>query len=1601
MNGSLLGILLNDMNYYITHSDENYVEVAEKLFKSLELNSNLKILYYTVNFKYKNTFSNVIPIYYKTNFKEISDFTEQRNINNNSESVRANLLFLKSKICNESLRNENDNFCYLDADCIAVENCDKIFESASKITSYPLLGENCHQYMIYNGKGNPFLSNGGFDLNLCLEAPLLKKLNIPIHKRTSLYRQSNILLFNKKCLNIINEWEKVCYDSVVTSEWNKYACFNDETVLNCLLWRDGMTDHLSQISINIPSIDNNLNFIEPEKLNKFINAYKNPEDKDIFCGDFCKIPSKDKINNIKFLHGKVSDSQFEYINKNFSNQKNKKQYFVTHSDEKYLSVCEKLFESLELNSELQILYYTVNFKYKNRFKNVIPIYYETDLKNTGKSFNYSSVFNEKENEVINLLFLKPEIHNASLKYGDNDYCYIDADCIALKNCDEIFKETINITNYPLLPKGPHDYIIHDGRGIHFNNDGTLNLDLCLESDLLKFIGSDSSKRTPLYRTPHIVLFNNNCEEIIQEWRTICNTPEVLENWRKYAIMTDETVINCVLWKYNYYNNLDQLSIHIPSLENNSFVTDEKFDKFIKAFLKPNEEEYMYENFTRIPNSSKIKNIKFLHGKTNDNQFTLIKEKIFMTKTQNHQEDKSDLLLILHSSSLGDTIAGTPVLRKLYNSYNKKIDVVTYHPDIFKKNKYVNVILDYSSTNLNNLHYKQKFETFLGVGGIKNNLGVEKKHNTMDIRQFHAIDLGFMLHENEMEYDFISDDYIHIDNLPEKYVCIHAANTWPSRTYSDEKFRQLIDHLNKNNIPVVLVGKNSIEHGFYIVDKKTKKITIKNGLDLTNKLNLSQCWHVINKSICFITMDSGLLHLAGTTDTNIIQLGSSINNKLRAPYRNGSQDYKYKYISGSCGIFCASDVKYGVKEWGTIQGVPPLINCLENKNTFECHPNPLDVSNYIIENFLNLFDSKIDLYCLDKNNCDNITIHYRSKNCNINNCNIKLLDLQTKTILYECFMDIIEGCDYWTNTGNISRVITNDIRVIFTDEDIVIFDKIYKIHEQDRKTPVSHLSFNYDLHSSNLYEIYIAKEYEHQNIKIESNDVVVDIGSNLSTFIHYALENKASKVYSCEPTSYCLNIINKYFKNNERVIINDVAIFDKNDFTLIESVGNGYGSSKLISIEANNKDGYINSKKEKVKTQTFKTFVERNNIEKIDFLKVDCEGSEVFIFVEENKDFFKNKVHKIAIEYHNKQKDDIIAYLKSLNYQVFEKPVCNDEAVIIGMIYAKNKTFNKQPVTLFLAPHLSTGGSPAYLKWLIEENIKNGIKPVVIEYCNYGAYDVQKKEIINLVGKDNFHTFGNHWDSDLEYDVKSLNLINLIEDINPSVIHLNEISEIFSLQKMTSSLLKYLYSKNRKFKLVETSHTSEFNFHNKYYLPDRFDFCTTHHLEKSKHLNVEKNIVEMIIPNKLRPNRSEILKKLNLSENYFHVLNVGLFTKDKNQKYLFNLAEKLQDKKVVFHFVGNTCYYDDCGITDKQKQLSNCVLWGERNDVDTFMSCMDLFAFPSLKELNPISIKEALSWSMPCYINYLETYGEKYHNNPLINYIQNDNLFKLLNNLPYV
>ena len=58
--------------------------------------------------------------------------------------------------------------------------------------------------------------------------------------------------------------------------------------------------------------------------------------------------------------------------------------------------------------------------------------------------------------------------------------------------------------------------------------------------------------------------------------------------------------------------------------------------------------------------------------------------------------------------------------------------------------------------------------------------------------------------------------------------------------------------------------------------------------------------------------------------------------------------RIEYVLGGCNLHCASDMKHNIKEWGTIQGVPPIIGCLENKPTFECHPKYDMVLNKILE-----------------------------------------------------------------------------------------------------------------------------------------------------------------------------------------------------------------------------------------------------------------------------------------------------------------------------------------------------------------------------------------------------------------------------------------------------------------------------------------------------------------------------------------------------------------------------------------------------------------------------------------------------------------------------
>ena len=305
--------------------------------------------------------------------------------------------------------------------------------------------------------------------------------------------------------------------------------------------------------------------------------------------------------------------------------------------------------------------------------------------------------------------------------------------------------------------------------------------------------------------------------------------------------------------------------------------------------------------------------------------------------------------------------------------------------------------------------------------------------------------------------------------------------------------------------------------------------------------------------------------------------------------------------------------------------------------------------------------------------------------------------------------------------------------------------------------------------------------------------------------------------------------------------------------------------------------------------------------------------------------------------------------------------------------------------LYVPMHLSTGGSPQWLLELIKVSMLDS-EVYVAEFNNYGSYNIQKNKIINLVGKNSYECIGPCFSDNWKEEKNRL--WDLINEFKPDVIHFNEIPENFEYNGFPEDLLGKIYSENRRYKILETCHSNGFDFSNKVHQPDAYVCVSDFHPRKIKEVFPEAKtyIWDYEIPRKERPNREKTLIDLGLDPNKFHVLNVGLFHENKNQKFIYDIAQQITDKNVQFHFIGNDCYLCNCGI--ENTDLPNCKVWGERDDVETFYSCMDMFFFPSLRELNPLSVKEALSWGMPVLMNRVESCDlyKKYENNKDVTFI---------------
>jgi len=168
-------------------------------------------------------------------------------------------------------------------------------------------------------------------------------------------------------------------------------------------------------------------------------------------------------------------------------------------------------------------------------------------------------------------------------------------------------------------------------------------------------------------------------------------------------------------------------------------------------------------------------------------------------------------------------------------------------------------------------------------------------------------------------------------------------------------------------------------------------------------------------------------------------------------------------------------------------------------------------------------------------------------------------------------------------------------------------------------------------------------YEYDRVRIEENDIVLDLGANIGMFSCVAAA-KGKYVYAFEPTPRTCKLLkqNAALYNNfvieEYAVCNEdgEALFSINDMSTSD-VNSGGNTFERLS----RKEGI-----QQIKVQTIKidTFVEKNHIEKIDFIKADIEGAERYMLMGA-KETLKKFAPKLSLcTYHLPDDEEVLTKL---------------------------------------------------------------------------------------------------------------------------------------------------------------------------------------------------------------------------------------------------------------------------------------------------------------------------------------------------------------------
>lgn len=140
----------------------------------------------------------------------------------------------------------------------------------------------------------------------------------------------------------------------------------------------------------------------------------------------------------------------------------------------------------------------------------------------------------------------------------------------------------------------------------------------------------------------------------------------------------------------------------------------------------------------------------------------------------------------------------------------------------------------------------------------------------------------------------------------------------------------------------------------------------------------------------------------------------------------------------------------------------------------------------------------------------------------------------------------------------------------------------------------------------LNEVWIHEIYSPKELPINTTDTIIDIGAHVGTFtLKAALQSTSGTIYSYElaPDSYKLLVKNIELNKLTNVIASNIAV----STTIGEASVYLHSDNSLANSLINNSSK--TGQQIRIKTTTLDEIITQHKLDRIDLIKIDCEGSE--------------------------------------------------------------------------------------------------------------------------------------------------------------------------------------------------------------------------------------------------------------------------------------------------------------------------------------------------------------------------------------------------------